>query len=116
LLFLIFVSKRLRIYSPVINCQYYGCDISFTTKNKIDASGYADINLVRARADIPAVDQTVYNNQTTLRALLRNERIVEFAFEGLRFFDIQRWEIGSQAMSGTVNGVKIGTVDPGTGK
>ncbi|MDB5090054.1 MAG: rane protein [Mucilaginibacter sp.] len=83
---------------------------------KIDASVYADINLVRARAGMPPVDQTVYNNQTTLRALVRNERRVEFAFEGIRFFDIQRWKIGSEAMSGTIYGAKTGTIDPATGK
>jgi hypothetical protein len=83
---------------------------------KIDASVYADINLVRNRAGMPSVDQNVYNNQTTLRTLVRNERRVEFAFEGLRFFDIQRWKIGSQAMSGTIYGAKVGTVDPATGK
>jgi len=83
---------------------------------KIDASVYADINLVRKRAGMPAVDQTVYNNQATLRALVRNERRVEFAFEGLRFFDIQRWKIGSDVMNGAVYGASLGTVDPATGK
>jgi hypothetical protein len=82
----------------------------------IDASVYADINLVRQRAGMPPVNQSVYNNQASLRNLVRNERRVEFAFEGLRFFDIQRWKIGSQVMSGPVYGIKLGTVDPATGK
>jgi len=41
---------------------------------------------------------------------------VEFAFEGLRFFDIQRWQIGTQVMTGPVYGAKTGTVDATTGK
>jgi starch-binding outer membrane protein, SusD/RagB family len=28
-----------------------------------------------------------------LRARIQNERRVEFAFEGLRFFDVRRWKI-----------------------
>lgn len=84
--------------------------------NKIDPSVYADINAVRNRAGMPSVDQAVYNSQTTLRGLVRNERRVEFAFEGLRFFDIQRWKIGAQVMNGPVYGAKTGTVDPNTGK
>lgn len=84
--------------------------------NKIDATVYSDINAVRNRAGMPSVDQSVYNSQTTLRTLVRNERRVEFAFEGLRFFDIQRWQIGTTAMNGPVYGAKTGTVDAGTGK
>ncbi|MGN6181857.1 MAG: RagB/SusD family nutrient uptake outer membrane protein [Mucilaginibacter sp.] len=81
----------------------------------IDPTVYADINLVRNRAGMPSVDQSVYNSQATLRALVRNERRVEFAFEGLRFFDIQRWKIGAQVMNGPVYGAKAGTVNATTG-
>ncbi len=65
---------------------------------------------------MPSVDQTVYNSQTTLRSLIRRERRVEFAMEGLRFFDIQRWKIGEQVMNGPVYGARLGTVDATTGK
>jgi hypothetical protein len=81
----------------------------------IDASVYQDINQVRNRAGMPSVDQSVYNTQASLRALVRNERRVEFAFEGLRFFDIQRWKIGAQAMNGPAYGAKVGTVNSSTG-
>jgi hypothetical protein len=77
---------------------------------------YDDINAVRARAGMPPVDKVAYGSQTTLRTLVRNERRVELAFEGLRFFDIQRWKIGSQVMSGPIYGAKLGTIDPTTGK
>lgn len=84
--------------------------------NQIDASVYADINLVRNRAGMPSVDQTVYNTQASLRTLVRNERRVEFAFEGLRWFDLQRWKTAGQVMTGAVYGAKKGTVDATTGK
>ncbi|HTJ14819.1 MAG TPA: RagB/SusD family nutrient uptake outer membrane protein [Dinghuibacter sp.] len=82
---------------------------------QIDASVYADINAVRQRAGMPVVDQSVYNSQSTLRTLVRRERRVELALEGLRWFDIQRWQIGPQVMSGPVTGARLGSVDPSTG-
>lgn len=82
---------------------------------QIDGSVYAAINQVRNRAGMPSVDQTVYNSQSTLRTLVRRERRVELALEGLRWFDIQRWQIGPQVMNGPVYGVRPGTVDPTTG-
>jgi hypothetical protein len=84
--------------------------------NQIDGSVYSAINMVRNRAGMPSVDQTVYNNQTTLRSLIRRERRVEFAFEGLRYFDIQRWQIGPQVMNGPVYGAQLGTVNAATGQ
>lgn len=85
--------------------------------NKIDASVYDDINAVRQRPDVnlPAVDQSRYNDQNSLRTLLRRERRVELAVEGLRWFDIQRWQIGQQVMNGQVTGSLLGTVNQTTG-
>jgi hypothetical protein len=84
--------------------------------NQIDATVYSAINLVRNRAGMPNVDQTMYNTQATLRSLIRRERRVEFAFEGLRYFDIQRWKIGPQVMVGNVYGARLGTVNATTGQ
>jgi len=49
------------------------------------------INMVRAR---PGVNMPpVTDAGDALRAAIQNERRVEFAFEGLRFFDVRRWKI-----------------------
>jgi len=82
---------------------------------QIDASVYQSINLVRNRSGMPNVDQSVYNSQSSLRTLIRRERRVELALEGLRWFDIQRWKIGPQVMAGTVYGARLGSVNPQTG-
>ncbi|MNR48541.1 SusD family protein [compost metagenome] len=47
--------------------------------------------------------------------MIRRERRVEFALEGLRWFDIQRWQIGPQVRSGDVFGARLGTVNENTG-
>jgi starch-binding outer membrane protein, SusD/RagB family len=83
--------------------------------NQIDESVYNAIDAVRVRAGMPKIDRTVYNTQSTLRTLVRRERRVELAFEGLRWFDIQRWKIG-EVRNGIVYGVRPGTVEPATGK
>ncbi len=83
--------------------------------NQIDNTVFDAIDLVRKRAGMPSVDQSVYNSQATLRDLIRRERRVEFAIEGLRWFDIQRWQIGPQVRAGDVYGARLGTVDASTG-
>jgi hypothetical protein len=85
--------------------------------NEIDQSVYDDINAVRSRPDVnmPAVDQAKYNTQASLRELIRRERRVELAMEGLRWFDIQRWQIGQEVMTGQVTGSLEGSVDQATG-
>jgi len=84
--------------------------------NQIDNSVYSAINEIRLRAGMPEVDKVIYNNQTKMRELVRRERRVELAMEGLRWFDIQRWKIGKEVMNGPLYGCRLGTVDPHTGK
>ncbi len=85
--------------------------------NKIDGTVYDDINSVRRRPDVnmPDVDQSKYNDQTSLRTLIRRERRAELALEGLRWFDIQRWQIGQQVMTGQVTGSLLGSVNQTNG-
>jgi len=64
-----------------------------------DASVYAALDSIRSRAGMPFVDQTVYSSQSTLRTLIRNERRIELAGEGTRYFDIRRWGIAANVMT-----------------
>lgn len=82
--------------------------------NQIDASVLNAINQVRARAygvnvtntsAYPAVTTT---NQTQLRKILRRERKVEFAMEGIRIFDLKRWKLAAKALNGYVYGRPLG--------
>lgn len=51
------------------------------------------VNLIRARAKMPAFPAGLTKDQFRLK--LQNERRVEMAFEGHRFWDIRRWKIGN---------------------
>jgi hypothetical protein len=77
---------------------------------QIDNELYEAIDKVRLRANMPAVDRAKYSSQESLRKLVRNERRVEFAMEGLRRDDIIRWEIAGDVLNGDLIGVKRGTV------
>ena len=63
------------------------------------------MNLVRQRVDMPDVPETVTG--TALRDRIRHERQVEFPYEGLRYFDIRRWEIAEEVMSRPIIGLVI---------
>ena len=78
--------------------------------NQLDASVYDAINKVRQRADVNMPPVTPGKTQDELRAIVRNERSVEFAFESHRFFDIRRWRIAELVMPGKVYGLTY--VDP----
>lgn len=82
---------------------------------QIDQSVYDAINLVRNRANMPDLDQSLHNGQSKMREAVRRERRVELAMEGLRWFDVQRWEIAEEVMNGQVYGARLGTVDGKTG-
>lgn len=54
---------------------------------------YSLVNQVRARVRMPKIEDVEGTNlsQVALRDIVRHERRVELAFEGLRFFDVKRW-------------------------
>jgi len=68
------------------------------------------LNEIRNRATMPNVNTSVYSTQAKLRELVRRERRVELAFEGVRYYDIRRWGIFEQTMNGQV----YGAIDPNT--
>lgn len=68
------------------------------------------INKVRSRAavNMPPVTTT---DPTALRQIIRDERKVEFAFEGMRYYDCQRWGITADENNRQFTGMKL-TNDP----
>ena len=68
------------------------------------------VNLVRAAVAMPGLPAGL--DADTFRARLRNERRVELAFEGHRFWDLRRWKTGAQAKE--VYGLQITKAGDGT--
>jgi len=73
--------------------------------DQIDQSVLDAINLVRQRADVHMPAITTLLPQDEMRKIVRKERLVELAFEGLRFIDIRRWKIAEQVMPGIIYGM-----------
>lgn len=72
--------------------------------NQIDQSVYNAINAVRQRPGVNMPAVATGKSQTELRYIIRRERKYEFAAEGLRFFDIRRWNIAHEVMPGKLLG------------
>jgi starch-binding outer membrane protein, SusD/RagB family len=62
-----------------------------------DASVYAALNLLRARAGMPNVTPGLSKDQ--LRQEIRHERRIETAGEGLYYYDIRRWRTAETVMN-----------------
>lgn len=72
--------------------------------NQIDGSVKAALDQLRDRVDMPSV---TLGTQAEMIDLVRNERVVELAFEGHRLADIRRWKIAEDVMPGNVSGVDV---------
>lgn len=57
----------------------------------------ASVNRVRARAGMPNIDAPTLASPTALRQLVRREKTVELAFEGIHIADLRRWDDGGYA-------------------
>ena len=84
--------------------------------NGPSAKVYDLLNQIRNRVGMPDVDQSKYGTQSSLRELIRRERSVELAGEGLRRADILRWKdangkmVAETVLNGPLTRI-IGTVD-----
>ncbi len=65
------------------------------------------VNRVRGRAGVNMPALPVGLSQDEMRQRIRNERMVELAFEGHRLWDVKRWMIGDQILGGKLRGVEI---------
>jgi hypothetical protein len=70
-------------------------------------SAIESINIVRSRFGVgmPGIPAAI--SYEDLKQRIRNERRVELAFEGHRWFDVRRWMIGSTTLGADLRGVTI---------
>ncbi|MDR2042462.1 MAG: RagB/SusD family nutrient uptake outer membrane protein [Tannerella sp.] len=74
--------------------------------HETDASVYEAINLVRnGRDDVKQPSIPEGQSEEALREIVRRERAVELAFEGLRLADIRRWSIAETVLPGNIYGI-----------
>lgn len=82
-----------------------------TELGQIDQTVLDAVNMVRARAYKVAYSATTSYpaittiDQTQLRKIIRNERRMEFASEGLRYMDLVRWKLASKVLVKPIYGM-----------
>ncbi len=107
---LIRFAEILLNYAEAAN-EYYGPDFTETVGGE-EMSPYQALRLIRRRAGIEAGDDGNYGlkanmTQEEMRQAIRDERRVELAFEGFRFFDVRRWMIADQVENAPMHGLEI---------
>ena len=84
--------------------------------NKPDDRVYEPLNKVRRRAGIPDVQDAwkkfsthpqQVENQAGMREIIRQEKTVEFAFEGHRFWDLRRWKTAHLELNDKILGCNV---------
>jgi hypothetical protein len=66
------------------------------------------VNNIRSRVGMPAVQSRFTTSAAAFRDRIRNERTVEFMFEGHHYFiDERRWKIAPQRMRGPLMGMFV---------
>lgn len=81
-------AEILMNYAEAMN-EAYSPDF---TNSELTMSATTALNMIRQRAQMPLVSGL---SQEEFKAAIVQERRVEFAFEGMRFWDIRRWMIGN---------------------
>jgi len=80
-------------------------------QGQIDQSVRDAMNTVRARAygvgkeETESYPEITLTDQSELRRIVRNERRIEFAWEGLRYMDIIRWKIAEKTLNRSIYGM-----------
>lgn len=67
-------------------------------QNKTEA--LAALNRIRTRVHLPEKEEADAPDKAAFMELVRQERKVELAFEGFRYWDIRRWRLGMELING----------------
>lgn len=69
------------------------------------------VKALRARAgftDVSALSFDASSSKSDLQTIVRRERRIELALEGLRIFDLRRWRTAEEVLNGNPHGAKYG--------
>lgn len=84
------VFRLAEVYLNYAEAVYQYTGSPYTTTTEFPMSAAEAVNQVRARVAMPALPAGMTGDEFLTR--YRNERFVELAFEGHRFWDVRRWK------------------------
>ena len=64
-------------------------------------------NMIRYRAGQPGITTADASDRDNMRNLIKHERLIEFAFEGHRYWDLRRWKDAYDAYNKPVRGLDV---------
>jgi len=79
-------------------------------RNEVDGpvdSVYKAVEIIRQRAGLNPYQLPTGLSKDQMRTYIQNERRIELAYEGHRFFDVRRWVIADQAENITGQGMEV---------
>ncbi len=81
--------------------------------NELNRSGEAadQVDLIRARVNLPAVEQSLRTSQEAMREVILNERRLELAQEAQRWDDLRRYGVAVEVMN-SLNEIDLRTGQP----
>ncbi len=74
-----------------------------------DIKSYVDAVRARNGVEMPGLSEGL--SQSEMRERIRNERRIELAFEGHRYWDVRRWMKGTEYFGTPIQGVEITKID-----
>lgn len=77
--------------------------------NELDASVNTVLTNLRARVSVPFPYDVTSMSQQEAIDLIRNERTIELAWEGLHLPDVRRWGTAVNTLNGYIHGINIAT-------
>ena len=87
------INQRVLRYADVLLMAAEAANEIGGSANQSLAENY--VNMVRTRAGLPAVS---FTTQAEMRTIIQNERRLELALEGDRFFDLVRWGLAPSVL------------------
>ncbi len=86
------------------------------------AEAISYVDRIRERAGLKGVVESwssyssnprKYTTQEGLREIIQRERLIEFAFEGQRFWDLRRWKLAAEELNEDITGLTVTGRTPG---
>ncbi|SHF63015.1 Starch-binding associating with outer membrane [Fodinibius roseus] len=74
---------------------------------ELDQSVNDAVQEIRDRVDLPMPQDITTMTQEEAIEFVRNERIIELAWEGLHLADIRRWNTAENVLNGNIHGIEI---------
>jgi hypothetical protein len=108
-------GSTVRATSPYIMFRYAEillnyAEAQYMLGNEGEARTYVNMTRKRSGVNMPDITQ----GGAELLKRIQNERRIELAFEGHRFFDVRRWKIADETESADIMGVTIKKMSNGT--